>query len=269
MTVPDLVFDLSGFQVLDSLALQAQESWNYGNANNWFFSFRASLFPMYNRLRFAAQHYHDLHNWNAHPLGSDYDYHVPIIFFCFDSAIECFVFGLNVVGFTIDAPAFIDTQSAPALRAVSPRNILDDPMTLPKGARKPPAGWARYFPTLQSYWRNEKTLIQQIMDQHDVSKHRQMIAPGASVLPDREAPKGYREFMGIPPGAPFPFKLNPAIEVYLYPDPKAPITQQLPSGHMKLEDIAPKFVAFINRTGELAFEDAKKALKLNPPPAKQ
>ena len=159
-----------------------------------------------------------------------------------DSAIECMVFALNALGNIADSSKFLDVTNEKDLLKICPYNILGKPPQYSTGFIQ---GYDDYFPSLKSYWHENRELIYTIAEQHDVSKHRSTIFEGGHgrINP----PQGFEE-------------------IILRYQPKTPRQQRKPHRYedmVKLEDVAERFCTFINNCGVKALEDAKSRIKLN------
>ena len=119
----------------------------------------------------------------------DTDRLIGEVFFGMDSALECFVFAMNAVGFVKSPGDFCDISTDVGLKQFRPENIHCGP-----GDKKNPrAGYAKYFPRVAVMERTQ-VLIAEIMSYHDVSKHRSCIVrastPGHHSLPDQPKTPG-------------------------------------------------------------------------------
>src|SRR5206468_6640619 len=139
----------------------------------WFGEFRGGLYGFYARLYGVEQHYFQVHAWLPRVrIPIDIEYHLASILFQLDSALECFTFALNAIGWAVRPTSFRDVTDAKALRKIKPADIVGD------STQAPLPGYQAVFPTLQGEWQNEKQLIERVRDLHDVSKHRQTIFVG-------------------------------------------------------------------------------------------
>ncbi len=262
MTEFSLRFETRPFEALDQLALLARQDYNLGGAGDWFGEFRGGLYGFYARLYGTQRHYHEVHAWLPRTrIPTDTEYHLSSVLFHMDSAVECFTFALNALGWAVMPPDFRDVTDSSALRRISPIDILGDPTRAPPIAPEP--GYARIFPQLQALWQGEVGLIAKIRDLHDVSKHRRTIFVGGRARQD--PPDGFYAALGIPEDPGRQASLWPMAEIILKHDPKAPAVQRTPKavepGEL-LEDIGPAFVALVNRSGQLALEDARQHVPL-------
>ena len=182
------LWDLSGKIVSDP---------KYGNPHNWILTFRDGLRGMLARLIVVDREYVKLHEFQSLPNINDYnpndwglicESHAASIFFGMDSAIECFVFAMNSIGF-IKAPSdFCDITNPKSLRQIGPQNILGG---APNDKRNPKPGYQKVFPRLLNHWLAHGSLLANIIEYHDVSKHRSAVATGGGngVLHVRADPK--------------------------------------------------------------------------------
>jgi hypothetical protein len=249
-------FNLAEFENLDQLALLADQDYNLGDTSSWFGEFRGGLYGFYSRLFGVMRHYAEVHAWTPSVRHQhETEYHLSSIMFHMDSALECLVFALNALGW-ISLPAqFRDVADAKALRKISPLDVIGDatrtPMLLPS------SGYGIIFPTLQSLWQGELTLIQQIRDLHDVSKHRRTIYEGGQCRLD--SPPEFYELLGVPDVPEIRSQYWPMAEIILKHEPKLPQGHRAvptQAGGKLLEDIVPSFAALVEATGKAALKDA-------------
>lgn len=253
-----LNFDLLSYKALDKFALLANQKYNLGDRDDWFNCFRGGLHGLFARVMGVKIHYHKVHSWK--PVEIDYmevEYHVSTILFNMDSALECMVFALNALGYIVDSDKFLDVTNEKELRKIAPYNIL-----VLKESKKF-QGYDDYFPSLKSYWHENRDLICTISEQHNVSKHRKTIFKGGKVRED--PPQGFFEKMGMEDDKEKQILFSPMAEIILTPQPKTPLQQGKPPDYknIKLEDIAKRFCTFINICGVKALEDAKSRVKLS------
>jgi len=254
-----LHFELQSCRELDNFALLANQAYNFGDKNGWFNDFRGGLFGFYSRIETIARHYLAVHSWVPVPRLHDAEYQLSAILFNMDSAIECFVFALNALGNSVFSSEFRDIAEPAALRRISPSDILDSKLPLF-------SAYSRHFPKLQSLWTANTDLLQIIRDCHNVSKHRSTIFTGGKCQTD--APPGFYEALGIQgnPDAQWPFW--PMEEIILTRNAKVPVIQRVPTPvaeQVVLEDMAERFVDFVNRIAKLSLDDAKCSFKLPVP----
>ena len=246
---------------LDKFALTASQSYNFGNAGNWFFSFRGGLYGVMSRLRGLQQHSLSLHQWRMNSSVQTHEHDIAVMLFCMDSAVECFVFMLNALGQAADKAAFRDVTSEKTLQQINPDDLL--------GAKRTPlGGYAKYFPTLQATWQGKANLFLTIFGNHDVTKHRQQA--GVNGMGRSDPPIGFYASMGIPDdpisqGLHGP--ISPMQEVLLPKRPKLPIDQAPASrdAWTSLEEAEKEFYALITESFRLAVEDVRKTIALNDP----
>lgn len=247
--------------LLDQFALTANQPYNFGNAGNWFFSFRGGLYGVMSRLRGLQQHSLSLHQWRMDSSVQTHEHDIAVMLFCMDSAIECFVFMINALGQAVDKAAFRDVSSEKTLHRINPDDVL--------GAKRPALdGYAKYFPTFQAAWQSQASLFATIFENHDVTKHRQQA--GVTGKGRLDPPTGFFESMGIPDdplsqGLHGPFR--PMLEVLLPKHPKLPIDQARPAndGWTTLEGTEKEFYALITKSFRLGVEDARQTIVLKDP----
>lgn len=257
-----LNFDTRPLEELDQFALLACQAYNYGNSTDWFGCFRGGIHGVHARLAAVRRHYYEVHAWIPAPrILADAEYHLAAIFFNMDSAMECMTFALNALGNPVAVAEFRDVTDERSLRRISPLDVLGDP------TRTPPLngldGYANYFPTLQLHWQNNRSLIQRIVDQHDVSKHRETIFQGGGVRDD--APAEFYEGMGVANNDERKWQFQPMAEIILHPNPKSPKVTRVPTPveeQIHLEPMATSFCDFMNTSARCAFADATAKINL-------
>jgi hypothetical protein len=107
----------------------------------------------------------------------DTDQRIAEIFFGMDSALECFVFALNAIGYLKSPSDFCDITTRNGLRQICPNNIAS------KNAHdkiNPRPGYGKYFPRVVACWSARSELICEVITYHDVSKHRSCIVHTSS-----------------------------------------------------------------------------------------
>ena len=164
---------------------------------------------------------------------------------------------MNALGNAIDPSDFKDITDRKSLRAIAPVNVTGD-------LKRPPlVGYQKFFPNVQALWVDKQPLIELIMEQHDVTKHR-----FASLLDGKyrtDPPEGFFESLNVDQRSRFEF--SPMEEILLEMEPKKPLDQRTGSkayeDAIKLESIAPDFVELLNASCKLLFEDAKNNIQLN------
>lgn len=244
-----LEFEFASLEVLDKIALVACQDCNLGNRGDWFGCFRGGLHGLHARVYAVRGHFYDVHAWvPSRRLPVETESQVSTILFNMDSAIECFVFMLNALGWAIAPDQFLDVTDGKTLKRIAPRNIVGTQSVL---------GYSTYFPSLQRHWAAHTELLQMITDQHDVSKHRTAISQGGQHRSD--APAGFYESLGIPDDPSARFLFWPMAEILLMPNPKGPVASRTPTSADQcpmLEQLAEQFCAFMNLSCDKALDDA-------------
>ncbi len=267
-----LKFDLSPFEVLRSFARHASDETHLGNKGDWLNHFINGLDGLRARILGVEIHYYQIRSWGlvdlifqsgiAHKTRELFlyeltEYHLSSMLFNMDSAVECIVYMLNALGYVANPIQFKDVTDETKLAQIFPWNILgkqkkDDKVEFVEG-------YKNYFPSLKSYWCENKDLIRQIADQHNVSKHRSSIFSGGKRRID-PPPDFFKKF-GIEDKTE-QIVLSPFAEIDLPLQPKLPWRKRDPKGSVKLDDIVSRFHIFINISGVKALEDARNNIKL-------
>lgn len=248
-------------QRLDDLALTASQDYNFGNAGNWFLSFREGYYGVIGRVNGLHRHSASLHSWHTGASLMTQENDIAVMLFCMDSAVECFVFMVNALGQAVDKNVFRDVTSDQALRRIGPDDILGS-------KRKPVAGYARYFSSLQTYWQSKAELLQSIFENHDVTKHRQQAAVSGKCRTD--PPAGFYEQLGLPADPilrAIHGPASPMAEVWLSKTPKLPHEHPAtsPEPIITLESLEIELLEFISRSFCFALNDARQTIALKGP----
>lgn len=248
-----LPFDLRLCNEMDQHALLCCQKYNFGNESDWFSTFRGGLQGFYSRIHGVRKHFYQVHAWIPSPrMPSDTEYHLSAILFNMDSAMECFTFALNALGNSVYVEGFRDVTDSKALKQICPIDVLGD-----LDHKIPPmSGYTKYFPRIQELWNRHRDILNIIFDNHDVSKHREMLYSGGKYRND--PPTGFFEALGVKDKSAESLVLTPMAEIILVPDPKTPRVNRQPTplvDQILLEEIAIRFCYFINKTVALALKD--------------
>jgi len=258
----ELSLELSNYGLIDEFALLACQDYNFGNKGEWFSAFRGGLYGFHSRLHGFITHYNTVHAWIPTPREpSEMEHHLASMFFCMDSAIECLTFAVNALGYASMPNLFRDITSERALRQISPKDVLGNLLISPP--HEPLSGYKTLFPVFQACWYSKRELLLIIIEQHDVSKHRETIFVGGMARLD--PPIGFYESLGIKDDAVAESLFQPMAEIILQKDPKSVRIGRIPqttSDSILLEDIANEFCEFIKLSGEKLLLDATNNIKL-------
>src|SRR5258708_9896604 len=103
----DINIDRVYAQKLDDFALLADQAYNLGDKGDWFGCFRGGLYGMYGRLYGVQFHHKVIHTWESKLTQMrQVDFQVSSLLFNMDSALECFTFGLNALGWIVEESQF-------------------------------------------------------------------------------------------------------------------------------------------------------------------
>lgn len=260
----DLTLDISPLDELDAFALLACQSRNLGNTTDWFGTFRGGLYGFNARIYGVVTHNKLVHSWLPLTLRipAFTDYHVASILFNMDSAIECFAFMLNALGYAAQPDHFRDVTIARSLSRIAPKDVIGK--YAENGPCKPQVkGYALVFPSLQTHWMASRSLIYTIMEHHNVSKHRHTVYSGGMM--QRDPPTGLYEALKVQNDLIKKTLLPPMAEILLRSDPKTPRVNRIATEYedrVILEDIVNGFCTFINESCVLARDDARNRIKL-------
>lgn len=255
--------DFHLFHELDEFALLACQSNNLGNETDWFGSFRGGLYGFYARFHGLTEHFRLLHEWIPPRLHTpvDTEYHLASVFFNMDSAVECLTFALNALGFAAQPNGFRDVTDGQSLSKIKLRDILGNAAA--NTAIEPLEGYAQIFPTLQSYWVENRQLLSRIIELHDVSKHRETIYTGGRLRSD--SPPGFFKALGVRDNDKEKILYHPHEEIILKDKPKNPRGKRIPierKDFETLEELVPNFQGFLQNSGELALSDSRKNISI-------
>lgn len=161
---------------------------NYCNNQEWLLTYRHGLMGLLARILTVDRNYLYLHKYqknaesnakiiNPNEVLLNFEYFAGIIFFGMDSSLENFIFTINTLGFAKSADDFCDINQAESLKKISLYNILGSNY---KNDFNPRPGYKTYFPKIEKLFQNNKDLLLNIFNYHDVSKHRSSITCGGS-----------------------------------------------------------------------------------------
>lgn len=248
MTGPfELEFDMSALAALDEFALLARQDYNLGNRGSWFTHFRGGAHAVFNRVYGVGAHYAAVHGWTGESWSQTAEYHLASIFFGMDSAIECLVFALNALGWGAGSE-FRDVSDSCALRRVRVEDVTGD---------RPIAGFVDLFPEISATFARHEATIRTIVEQHDVSKHRETIFAGGALRDD--PPDGYFQSFGVAPGGSAAASITPMEEILLLEDLKTPASKRESQEYdpeMSLEAVGKRFVNLMTESTQTALADA-------------
>jgi len=255
----EIHFDTRLMGAVDELALLATQSYNLGGHGAWFGAFRGGCQGFHVRLYAVERHYAELHAWELRCRWHlEPEYHLASIFFGLDSALECFLYAMNALGFGARPNEFPDITTEKGLRSIAPWLVLGS------SSRSTHPAFSTYFSRVRSVWHQHRDLIEEVQRQHDVSKHRSSIYRGGQSRMD--PPPGFYARLGLSDDHPRRFDFAPMAEVILDPDPKRPGSSPRP--HIKHEDLQTleglcvEFATLVEASCRALFEDAKQLVQL-------
>jgi hypothetical protein len=186
MSVPDIHFKTctSAYNCLRVMATRIEQA--HGDTGGWRILFQDGLrgfvaritTVMQGLLRLDAPFQVPADQLVPEQWAIDTDRLTGEIFFGMDSAIECFVFAMNAVGYLKSPAGFCDITTPAGLKRIRPDNMVNNN---PGDKRNPLPGYAAVFPRIVAHWARNQPLIAEIMEYHDVSKHRSCIVFGATL----------------------------------------------------------------------------------------
>jgi hypothetical protein len=267
MSAPfELDYDKAPYWRWDHFGLAACQDGNYGNEPNWFYPFRGGLNGFHTRMEGAKYHYRMLHAWlPQRRLPTEFEYHLSTFFFNADSAVECLTFALNALGYAAFRGEFLSIADEKSLREITPQILLGNSSRSGRRSHTSPSGFSRIFQKTGALWRSRVSLLEQVFEQHDVSKHRHMIYVGGSGRTE-DAPEGFWEELQVAEAD--RSRYYPMREIILGNDLKKPLEQrksQHPEEFIYLEDIASDFFTLMSETGHTILEDSLTNIPLRVP----
>ena|SRR5688572_16148764 len=85
---------------------------------------------------------------------------------------------MNALGFAVAPADFHNVRDPKELKKIAPHNVTGDQ------THQELAGYVKIFPELQMLWIKERPLIDEIMERHDATKHRESIFAGGTKRKD-------------------------------------------------------------------------------------
>jgi hypothetical protein len=257
----EISYNLYPAEALDSFALLASQSYNYGNKGDWFWYFRRGMTGFYARIYGTQVHYNHVHAWM--PMRRDLtetEYHIASFFFCAQSALECFIFAINALGNAMSVKKFVDCSNDKSLESVSLTNILGS-----RNDKQPPhKGYRVHFPQLQICFMHQRVLIRTIEDNYGVSKHTQ--ATYTSGKQREDPPLGFFEQMNLDHKSEMHSLFCPMAEILLMAAPRVHYSRQpdfTPEMYPTLEHLGSDYVNLVQEAVKFAVADAEKNIPLN------
>lgn len=178
--------------------------------------------------------------------------HAANLLFSMDSSFETLVYSANAIGFGIDQQSFRDVSDASELKQVGVADVLDPQSTNHKKSRPAPVGHETHFPRFTAAFRGDRVLVEAIMVQHDVSKHRHAGVSGGTIA-------------SMPPEHLGGLKVDeyPWTEILLSLDPKTPWFARTPgagSWESNLLELAKRHHEFMKTALAALVSDVEAAL---------
>ncbi len=254
----ELQLDSRAFEALDEFAMLVQRDYNSPDTSEWLSAFQGGLYGLYARTYGVTTHYRDVHAWLARPRSArETEFHLASIFFNMDSAVECLAFALNALGYCVLPNEFRDIRDPAQLRQICPIDITG------RKKRAPIAGYAKLFPSLQALWQENARLLDIVIEQHDVSKHRQTIYVGGQARLD--PPHGFYQSLGVIDDKSIRATFWPMAEIQIEVGRKQSAAHaRSRTKSMLVEDLVPQFCSFIEKSGWQAFSDTQKHIPIKP-----
>jgi hypothetical protein len=242
---------------IDDFAYSACQSQNFGDRGKWFLAFRLATSGFITRRAGAEAAFRTLTEWLPGMPLRNHEHELALCLFNMDSALECWVFALNAIGYGVRPTAFLDMTSDSQLKRISPDNIFGKPTNRV-------AGYDVVFPTVAAVWRARESMIRIIIDNHDVSKHRYANFWGGQMRSD--PPPEILHALGVASASQLPLPMVPMQQVLLPREPK--LAFQNRSGDLAhwidLVDLKKEFDAVMDHTTEVVLSDLRTNVALTP-----
>jgi hypothetical protein len=246
----DFKFDLSAFKDIFEI-VKTNEFVSKLQSPNSLPIFKDGVTGMVSRLHGVNFNYHVIHTWDeTFPKGIfNTESYVASTLFNMDSALECCIFGLNALGFSIKNSSFINIENSNELKRIRISNVIGSEKQVIKG-------YQLYFVNFNNLWNNNKYLIKTIEEHHDVTKHRHFNLSGGGLRLD--APESILRKYNVDKAIDLPSEIVPSHEVLLSNNPKNLNDGRKPSAPnnlLYLENLAESFSSFLTDTGEMLKKD--------------
>jgi hypothetical protein len=168
-----------------------QDDPKYTKPPNWVLTYRYAIRGMLARIITVDRDYRGLNEpgsgtataaemttenarnwWNA-----VWESYAGTLFFAMDSSLECFAHALNALGYLLSPSEFLDITVDEKLRRITPANLFDPPSKGNASYSAYPA-CLKWFPRICCHWSANRSLLAQIIEYHDATKHRHSVVVG-------------------------------------------------------------------------------------------
>jgi hypothetical protein len=168
-----------------------QDDRRYAKPPNWVLTYRYAIRGMLARIITVDRDYQGLNEpgngtathedmttqkardwWNA-----VWESYAGTLFFAMDSSLECFAHAVNALGYLLSPAEFLDITADEKLRWITPANVFDLPTKGNAGHSAYP-GCLKWFPRICGHWSANRSLLAQIIEYHDATKHRHSVVVG-------------------------------------------------------------------------------------------
>jgi len=223
---------------------------------NFLSIFKDGIDGMFSRISGVNFNYHVIHTWDE-TFPKDIfntESYLASTLFNMDSALECCIFGLNALGFSIDNNCFWNIGNSKDLKQIRITNVTGTEKQIVKG-------YQLYFLNFNNLWNKNKHLIKTIEEHHDVTKHRHFSLSGGDLRLD--APKSILKKYNVVKAIDLPSKVVPSQRVLLSNNPKQLNDGRKPSAPdnlLYLENLAESFSTFLSDSGDMIKKDILKLL---------
>jgi hypothetical protein len=168
-----------------------QDEPKYAKPTNWVLTYRYAIRAMMARIVTIDRDYRSLNEigggmppaeemttregrnwWNV-----VWESYAGVLFFAMDSSLECFAYALNALGYLLRPGDFIEITTDEKLKRITPANLLDPP-TKANATHSAYVPCRELFPRVSEHWLANRSLLAQIIEYHDATKHRHSVVVG-------------------------------------------------------------------------------------------
>jgi hypothetical protein len=173
-----------------------QDDPRYAKPPNWVLTYRFAIRGMLARIITVDRDYRGLNEpgngtatdedmttqdardwWNA-----VWESYAGTLFFAMDSSLECFAHALNALGYLLSPAEFLDITADGKLRRITPVKVFDPP-SREDADHSVYSGSLKWFPRICGHWSANRSLLAQIIEYHDATKHRHSVVVGEAWEP--------------------------------------------------------------------------------------
>ena len=168
-----------------------QDDPKYNKPPNWVLTYRYAVRAMLARIMTVDREYRGLNEVGCGTASAEemttqkarnrwnivWESYAGALFFAMDSSLECFAYALNALGCLLSPSEFLDITADERLRRITPANLFDPPSKGNAG-HSAYAVCLKWFPRICGHWAANRSLLAQIIEYHDATKHRHSVVVG-------------------------------------------------------------------------------------------